>query len=128
MYQSKNQVTLTPVTSITILTEINMLAPYSDTPPERDTLDATSGQMILEFGSTTCGICQAAAPLIDEALATSTIPHIRVQDGKGKRLGRSYGVKLWPTLILLVEGKEVGRIVRPTNLKELQDALKFLQD
>ena len=83
--------------------------------------------MILEFGSNTCGICQAAAPVISEALATSAIPHIRVQDGKGKRLGRSYRVKLWPTLILLLEGKEVGRVVRPTALQQLQDTLKLLQ-
>ncbi|MBT5483217.1 MAG: thioredoxin family protein [Gammaproteobacteria bacterium] len=104
-----------------------MLVPYSDTAHERDTLDATPGPLILEFGSNSCGICQAAAPLISEAMASSTIAHIRVQDGKGKRLGRSYRVKLWPTLILLLEGKEVGRVVRPSGLQELQNALKLLQ-
>lgn len=98
-----------------------MLAPYTDTAPDRDALDAMPGPVILEFGSNTCGICQAATPLISRALATSTIPHIRIQDGKGKRLGRSYGVKLWPTLILLRDGKEVGRVVRPTDVRELQE-------
>lgn len=105
-----------------------MLTPYSDTAPERDTIDATPGPMILEFGSNSCGICQAATPLITEALADNTIPHIRVQDGKGKRLGRSYVVKLWPTLILLRDGKEIGRVVRPTDLEYLRDALKEMQD
>jgi thioredoxin 1 len=104
-----------------------MLAPYSDTAPERDTLDATPGPMILEFGSNTCGICQAAAPLIAEALTTVTIAHVRVQDGKGRRLGRDYGVKLWPTLIFLRNGQEVTRVVRPTDLQELLDAVTLLQ-
>lgn len=105
-----------------------MLAPYTDTTPDRDTLEATPGPMILEFGSNTCGICQAATPLISEALAVSPLPHIRVQDGKGRRLGRQYGVKLWPTLILLRDGREVTRVVRPTTLRELLDALALLRD
>lgn len=104
-----------------------MLAPYTDDAPERDSLEATAGPVILEFGSNTCGICQAATPLIAEVLADSTIPHIRVQDGKGRRLGRLYGVKLWPTLIILKNGQEVARVVRPATLQELQEALKELQ-
>lgn len=105
-----------------------MLAPYTDNAPEHDSLDAMTGPVILEFGSNACGFCQAATPLISQALATSAIPHIRVQDGKGRRLGRQFGVKLWPTLILLRDGKEVGRVVRPTGLKDLLDALKLLED
>lgn len=105
-----------------------MLTPYSDTAPERDTLDATPGPLVLEFGSNTCGICRAASPLIADALAGSALPHIRVQDGKGRRLGRTYGVKLWPTLIMLQDGKEVGRVVRPASLQELRDALALLRE
>jgi thioredoxin 1 len=105
-----------------------MLAPYTDTAPDHDILGAIPGPVILEFGSNACGICQAATPLIAQALATNTVPHLRVQDGKGRRLGRQYGVKLWPTLILLRDGKEVGRVVRPTDLKDLLDALKLLED
>lgn len=104
----------------------SILSPYSDNPPERETLEATPGPLILEFGSNTCGICQAAAPLIAEVLADSTIPHIRVQDGKGRRLGRQYGIKLWPTLVMLQDGQEAGRVVRPTETKELLSALELL--
>lgn len=105
-----------------------MLKPYTDYALEYDSLDITTGFVILEFGSNTCGICQAAAPLIAQALTNSILPHIRVQDGKGKRLGRQFGVKLWPTLIMLKDGKEVARVVRPTELQELLDALAKLQD
>lgn len=104
-----------------------MLAPYTDNAPEHDTLADMPGALILEFGNNACGICQAATPLIARALASSTFPHIRVQDGKGRRLGRQYGVKLWPTLIFLRDGKEVGRVVRPTDQTELADALKLLE-
>ena len=105
-----------------------MLAPYTDNAPDHATLETTPGPVILEFGSNTCGICQAATPLIAQALANSPVTHIRVQDGKGRRLGRQYGVKLWPTLILLRDGREVARVVRPTEMNDLQDALELLED
>lgn len=101
-----------------------MLPPYSDTAPERADLDTTRNWLLLEFGSNGCGICQAATPSIAAAVAEKPdLPHIRVQDGKGRRLGRSFGVKLWPTLILLRDGKEVGRIVRPHNQEEIETLL-----
>ena len=39
---------------------------------------------------------------------------------KGKRLGRTFGVKLWPTLIVMVDGHEAARLVRPHDLAELR--------
>jgi thioredoxin 1 len=38
-----------------------------------------------------------------------------VEDGKGLPLGRSFRVKLWPTLIYLENGAEKGRVVRPAD-------------
>jgi len=104
-----------------------MLAPYTEDAPERETLEAIPGPVMLEFSSNTCGICQAAAPLIAEALADSGIPHIRVQDGKGRKLGRQFGVKLWPTLIMLKDGQEVARVVGPVNVEEIQAAHELIQ-
>ena len=49
--------------------------------------------------------------------------HIKVYDNKGKPLGRAFKVKLWPTLILLQDGKEVERIVRPVHVAEVADLL-----
>jgi thioredoxin 1 len=42
-----------------------------------------------------------------------------VEDGKGKPLGRSFRVKLWPTLIYLEQGVEKGRVVRPDSAAEI---------
>jgi thioredoxin 1 len=41
------------------------------------------------------------------------VRHLKIADASGKRLGRSFGVKLWPTLVFLKDGTEQGRLVRP---------------
>ena len=51
------------------------------------------------------------------------VRHIRIEDGSGRALGRSYGVKLWPTLIFLRNGREVTRRVRPVDVDSIQTAL-----
>jgi thioredoxin 1 len=43
-----------------------------------------------------------------------------VEDGKGKPLGRSFRVKLWPTLVLIQKGREVGRVVRPNSEADIE--------
>lgn len=95
------------------------------TEPTRQTVDATPGLMVLEFGAGWCPICQAAQSLISEALSPrQDITHLKIEDGKGRRLGRSFSVKLWPTLVFLREGREIHRLVRPESRHELHDALR----
>lgn len=90
----------------------------------RDEVDAMSGPVLLNFGTNWCGHCQAAAPLVDEALAErSDVRHIKVEDGPGRPLGRSYRVKLWPTLIFLQDGVETARAVRPETVDLICDGL-----
>ena len=50
--------------------------------------------------------------------------HIKVEDGSGRPLGRSFRIKLWPTLVFLRDGKEVARLVRPTDADEIEKALR----
>lgn len=98
--------------------------PYSQVEPPRAEIDALQGPAIVEFGANWCGYCQAAQPVIAAALAAhSHIPHLKVEDGKGKPLGRSFQVKLWPTLIFLKDGKEVARVVRPKDAASIGAAL-----
>lgn len=95
--------------------------------PSRDQLDALTAPALIEFGAGWCGHCQAAQPLIAEALAAfPTLLHYRIEDGSGRRLGRTYKVKLWPTLIFLDQGKEVGRLVRPASGQEIAQELQRL--
>ncbi len=83
--------------------------------PSQADVQAMQGLTLLEFGTEWCGHCRAAQPLIAQALASQPHwQHCKVEDGPGRPLGRSYRVKLWPTLVLLRDGHEVGRMVRPS--------------
>jgi thioredoxin 1 len=100
---------------------------YEDPGPARDAVDALVGPTILEFGADWCGYCQGAQPAIAAALsAFPAIKHVKVADGKGKPLGRSFAVKLWPTLIFLKDGKEVARAVRPDGADAVRPGLEAI--
>lgn len=93
---------------------------YHPAAPARAALERASGLVLLEFGTGWCGHCQAAQAAIAAALEPHAhIAHHKVEDGPGRALGRSYRVKLWPTLILLRDGVEVGRLVRPLQPQEV---------
>ena len=97
---------------------------YAAVEPKRDEIDALAGPTLLEFGSPWCGWCRRAQPLIAEVLAEHPhVRHIKIADASGKRLGRSFGVKLWPTLVFLRDGKEAAKLVRPDDSDEIGEAL-----
>lgn len=97
---------------------------YEGVEPRRDEVDAMAGATLLEFGSPWCGYCRMAQPLLEQALeGHEDIRHIKIADASGRRLGRSYKVKLWPTLIFLKDGVEAARLVRPGDANEISDAL-----
>ena len=93
--------------------------------PSRAELDALQEPLLIEFGASYCGHCAAAQPLIAEALFQHPgVRRIKVEDGRGRPLGRSFRVKLWPTLIFLQEGQEIARLVRPTDSSAIGAALR----
>src|SRR6185503_10822832 len=97
---------------------------YAEVEPKRSEIDQLAGATVVEFGSPWCGYCRRAQPLIAEAFAAHPrVRHIKVADASGRRLGRSFGVKLWPTLVFLSGGKEAARVVRPHDADEIRTAI-----
>ena len=105
-----------------------MDTPYESREPARDEVDRWPGPVLLEFGSATCGWCRAAKPHVEAALAQHPgVRHVRIADGSGRPLGRSYRVQLWPTLVFLRDGAEVARLVRPHEAEPIADALNRIE-
>ena len=96
---------------------------YAASEPTRAEVDVQRGPVLLEFGSVSCGWCIRAQSLLKGAFAThADVRHIKVEDGSGQPLGRSFGVKLWPTLVFMKDGKEVTRLIRPSRPQEVAEA------
>ncbi|MAX55198.1 MAG: thiol reductase thioredoxin [Alcanivoracaceae bacterium] len=96
---------------------------YAPETLERAQVDTHEGIRLLEFGANWCGYCIAAQPDIEACVERiEDGEHLKVEDGPGRPLGRSFRVRLWPTLILLENGEEIGRVVRPDRA-ELQALL-----
>jgi thioredoxin 1 len=98
---------------------------YEPAEPSRADIDRLDGPAVIEFGTPWCGYCRAAQPLIGSAFADHPrVRHIKVADGRGHPLGRSFHVKLWPTLIFLRNGREIARLVRPGSAGVIRHALE----
>jgi thioredoxin 1 len=97
---------------------------YAELEPGRAEIDTLEGPTLLEFGSPWCGYCRAVQPLLASALADHPhVRHIKIADASGRPLGRSFKVKLWPTLVFLSNGRETARLVRPNDASSISRAL-----
>ena len=102
---------------------------YAEPEPLRDAIDASRGPLVLEFGAPWCGHCQVAQAGIAQALeAHPEVHHRKIEDGRGRPLGRSFHVRLWPTLVFLHDGEERARLVRPRQAHDIALALRAILD
>jgi thioredoxin 1 len=66
-----------------------------DQEPSRDEIERMAGPIVLEFGASWCGYCQSLAPKLSGLLEDyPEVQHIKIEDGPGRPLGRSFRVKL----------------------------------
>lgn len=101
--------------------------PESTTEPEREAVDKMPGLVVLEFGASWCPHCQAMQPLLKSELGRrSQVTHLKIEDGRGRPLGRSFRVKLWPNLVFLRDGVVVAQLARPSDA-EVREAFDNLE-
>jgi len=89
--------------------------------PTREAVNGMPGLVLIEFGTGWCGFCRAAAPHVAGLLRDHPqVRHVKVEDGPGRPLGRSFRVRLWPNFVLLKDGAVFRQLARPsaTELKE----------
>lgn len=90
--------------------------------PSRDQLNGRTGPVLVEFGTAWCGHCISAVPGVQALLSRHPeVAHVKVEDGPGRPLGRSFGVKLWPNFVLMRDGEVVRQLARPRR-GELEQA------
>ncbi|HEV3344060.1 MAG TPA: thioredoxin family protein [Pirellulales bacterium] len=101
-------------------------SPASEPEPTREEVDRMAGPVVLEFGASWCPHCQALQSELAESLEPRPdVRHIKIEDGKGKPLGRSFRVKLWPTLVFMRDGQVLKQVSRPSS-HELQEGMSLL--
>lgn len=97
---------------------------YENPGPTETEVKADTGALVLEFGTAWCGHCASAEPVIESAIQRyREVRHLKIEDGPGRRLGRHFKVKLWPTLVFLRDGIEMARLVRPNKAEEVHEAI-----
>ena len=97
-----------------------------DAAPTREEVDRMPGLVLLEFGTDWCGFCRAVHPHVESLLGQKPgVRHVKVEDGPGRKLGRSFGVRLWPNFVLLKDGAVVRQLARP-SANELKEAFAAL--
>jgi thiol-disulfide isomerase/thioredoxin len=74
---------------------------------------------LLDFQAPWCGPCQSMSATVDQ-LTAAGYPLKKINVDQQRELASKYGVTSIPCFVLIVNGKEAGRIVGPASLDELQ--------
>ena len=82
-------------------------------------LTGAAGQtVLLDFYSDNCPPCREMAPVIAQFEAKG-YPVQKINVDHQPQLAQQYGVKQWPTFLMLKDGREVGRVVGRSPVSDL---------
>jgi len=102
------------------MAESNLIHPVTDDEFETKT---ASGLWLVDFFADWCGPCRMLVPVLEEVAAEmkGKVSFIKVDVDSCQKTAAKYEVTSVPTIILVKDGQEVGRIVGlrdATKLKE----------
>ncbi len=83
--------------------------------------------MLLDFWSPSCGPCMQMKPVI-QALETARYPIRQIDTSRDWQLARQFNVERIPCFVMLVDGKEVDRVVGYTSSEQLQEMFEKAKD
>src|SRR5690348_11758015 len=99
---------------------------YGKPEPTREEIDHLPAPVLLDFGTARSGYCQPIQrPLEKMVEPVGGVRHIKGEGGKGRPLGRSFRVNLWPNLVFLRDGQVVQQLARPEP-EEIRRGLEAL--
>ena len=75
--------------------------------------------VLLDFYADWCGPCRSMNPTIEQ-LAASGYPVRRMNVDQYRDLAKRFGITSIPCFVMIVNGKEAGRVVGPTSLGRLE--------
>ncbi len=83
---------------------------------------STPDVQLLDFSASYCGPCQQMVPIL-QSMGREGFPVRQIDISSDPELTKRFNVDRIPTLVLLVEGKEVKRFVGLTSADELKQAM-----
>ncbi len=75
--------------------------------------------VLLDFYADWCGPCRSMNPTVDQ-IAAKGYPVRRVNVDQYRDLAKRFGIKSIPCFVMIVNGKEAGRVVGPTGIGRLE--------
>ncbi|WP_372910376.1 thioredoxin family protein [Salinigranum sp.] len=97
-----------------------------ETSAELDALAAEHPLVLVEFYTNGCAICQSIEPVLGNVARASDVVVATCNPQTDLSLVERFGVQSVPTLVLLEDGEEVGRLA--DGFQSTEAILEFVED